>query len=611
MKKMLGSISCCFLCLLCFSVPAYAGNVIVNHYNWDHYDSVSESVRTTVSTQKVFFAHASVGGNIVSGMEDLYSSDSSFYMLQNTSADASPSETTEEGVFYDYDRGNPGWSSKVSDFETYISNGWHATTVNVAINKFCYIDYEADWDTYRDSMESLESNYSDTIFIYMTIPVTTDEDSEAGWLRQQFNDNLRNWIASQDGKYLLDIADIEAHAVSGTESTSSWDGNTYQTLQSGYTSDGGHLNETGRQRMAKAMYALLALIADPTEESVPDTDQVLVWYGAKTGQSVYWRLAETGKLVNNNIGIGWDFISDSSLNSNWNMVEVATVNSQKVLFWQNANSGQVVYWRLNDGYRLTDDEDSGWGNVSDELLMNSEWAYSGLAATPDGTFLLWQDLSSGKVVYWKLNTDAPTIQNNTQDNGWGYVDDEAALNSNWRLAATFYDSNIGQMLTWQNQQTGKVVYWKLTDGCKLTNRTQDDGWGFVSDDITLNSNWHLAGPITSTSSNLLVWQNEVNGKAVWWKLNANSCVLQDATKDSGWGFVSEDAALNSNWRLAEITTLSDNPALIWRQINNGKAVWWKLQDSGELVNTTQDSGWGFVSDDLSVSKNWDITGVLQ
>ncbi len=608
MKKK-GVAFCLGLLLILFPACVYAGNVIVNHYNFDHYDSVSDSIRSSVSSQKVFFAHASVGGNIVSGMEDLNSSDSTTYMLQNESADASPSDTSD-GVFYDYNRGNPGWESKITDFETYVSNGWHSSTVNVAINKLCYIDADADWETYRDSMENLESSYTDTIFVYMTMPVKTDEDSEDGWLRQQFNANLRDWIDSQDGKYLLDIADIEAHSTAGVESTSSWDGNTYQILLSAYSSDGGHLNETGRQRMAKAVYSLLALIADPTEESVPDTDQALIWYGSNAGQAVFWRIAESGALVNNNINIGWGYVSDSSLGSSWKLIAAEIVNSSKVLFWHNTEQGKVVYWKLNDSYKLTDD-DNGWGFVSDST-MSSEWGYGGLATTGDGTFMLWQNATNGQVVYWKLNSDLPTITNRTKDDGWGYVDAEATLNSDWRLAANFYDSNVGEFLTWQNQQSGKVVWWKLTDACKLTNRTKGDGWGDVSDELTLNSEWYLAGPITSDSSNnLLIWQNENNGKAVWWKLNVNSCVLQDRTKNSGWGYVSEDAAVNSNWRLAEISTLGSTPALFWRQLETGKAVWWKLSDTGTLVDTTKNSGWGFVSEDLSASDSWSISGALK
>ncbi len=595
------------LCL--FSTYADASNVVVNHTNYNLYDSVSETVRNSVAAQKVFFAHASVGGNIVSGMEDLNSSDSSLYMLQNESADASPSETSE-GVFYDYNRGNPGWESKVSNFETYVSNGWHSSNVNVAINKFCYIDTDANWETYRDSMQNLETSYPDTVFVYMTMPLKTDEDSEDGWLRQQFNANLRDWIDSQDGKYLLDIADIEAYSAVGVESTSSWDGNRYQMLVSGFSSDGGHLNETGRQRVAKAFYSLLALIADPTQTSVPDTDLALIWYGEDAGKSVFWRIAESGSLVNDNLDTGWGFVSDSSLGSSWKLIAAEVVNNAKILFWQNTDQGKIVYWKLNDSYKLTDDDDSGWGLVSDST-MGSEWGYSGLATTGSGTFMLWQNASNGQVVYWKLNTDSPTLTNRTQDNGWGYVDSEATLNSDWRLGASFYDSNVGQVLTWQNQQSGKVVWWKLTDACKLTNRTQNEGWGYVSDELTLNSEWHLAGPITSGANNLLIWQNENSGKAVWWKLNVNSCVLQDRTKDSGWGFVSEDAAVNSNWRLADISTLGSTPALFWRQLETGKAVWWKLSDTGTLTDTTKNSGWGFVSDELAVSDSWSITGALK
>ncbi len=609
----------CIWVLMCFGLvvsvlghDAQAANVIVNHENWNHYADVTDDVRAQVATLKIFFAHASVGGNMVSGMEDLHSENSTTYMIQNTSDDASPPSATEEGVMYDYSRGNPGWAEKVSLFENYISNGWHADSVDMVINKFCYIDQSADWETYRDSMLGLESSYPSTIFVYMTIPIKTAENSVSGWLRQQFNENLRTWIASQDNKYLLDIADIEAYSPTGVEQTSSYNDNTYQIMYASYSSDGGHLNSTGRVRMAKAMYSLLALTVDSSETTLPDTDQVYIWQHRRNGKTAFWRIAETGKLVSSNYNKGWGYVSESlTLSSHWNLGGLTTISDQNVLFWQNGSNGKVAYWTLNDSYQLTDEtQDSGWGYVSDEIELDSAWSLVKIITLDSSKFLLWQNQSNGKVAWWKLGADSCKIANNTQDDGWGYVSDSITLDSSWRLADSL-EQDGSRYLLWQKESNGKVAWWKIDSSCKLANETQNDGWGYVCEELTLKSAWTLAGAVSLSSTNMLIWQNRNKGKVAWWKLNTNGCTLVSSEQGNGWGWVSENNTLNSSWRLAAITSLQDTPALVWQKQSNGKVAWWKLDNSGTLVDETEDSGWGFASDEVTLNSSWTLSGVIR
>src|SRR6516164_8006795 len=102
-------------------------------------------------------------------------------------------------------------------------------------------------------MAELERQHPETTFVYATMPLTTSED-QANLQRNVFNENVRSWVR-QNGKVLLDIADIEAHDPSGRLQTFA-DG--AQKLCSSYTSDGGHLNAEGSKRVALGFYALIA-----------------------------------------------------------------------------------------------------------------------------------------------------------------------------------------------------------------------------------------------------------------------------------------------------------------------------------------------------------------
>ena len=242
--------------------PTSGQNIIIDHSNWDWYNSQPASVFEDVAQLKIFFAHASVGANILQGMADLNSSDPSKYPLTQVTSGDTPPSTTTIGVIYEYDRGNPGWSVKIQDFENYLKNGWNDTKVDLVMNKFCYIDQNADWTTYRDSMIALEAKYPGTTFIYWTMPLTTTGDSDE-ILRSQFNQNLRSWIATQNNKILFDIADIEAWSPDGQMQTFANKGVTYPKLYEGYSSDGGHLNSDGMNRMAIGLYSLFGKIVTP------------------------------------------------------------------------------------------------------------------------------------------------------------------------------------------------------------------------------------------------------------------------------------------------------------------------------------------------------------
>jgi len=153
-----------------------------------------------------------------------------------------------------------GWKAKFDGFETWVSNGWHYPAIDVAMNKLCYIDQHASFKYYLHSMTNLEAAFPQTVIVYTTMPLMTDADGD-NFLRNAFNERLREWT-QQNGRVLFDIADIEAHDPNGKVCTFQYRNKTYQKLCDSYTKDGGHLNEAGRQLVAKGFCALAAALTE-------------------------------------------------------------------------------------------------------------------------------------------------------------------------------------------------------------------------------------------------------------------------------------------------------------------------------------------------------------
>ena len=232
--------------------------VIVDHKNYNAIDTMPASSLQTLAKTKVFFAHASVGGNIIAGMKVLNAQNPEQYPLVCEPAKDTPANT-KPGQFYEYNRGNPGADAKIDLFARCLKNGWHSPAVNVAINKFCFIDPNASFEKYTSSMAELERNYPTTTLVYVTIPIKTQSDA-SNLARQKFNETLRDWMQKND-KVLFDIADIEAWNDEGKQNTFLFQGQTVQSLQQEYSNDGGHLNGVGQLRAAKGMFTLLAQVA--------------------------------------------------------------------------------------------------------------------------------------------------------------------------------------------------------------------------------------------------------------------------------------------------------------------------------------------------------------
>ena len=260
--------------VLCVLLPSLLAAVvsaeIIDHTAIDGVAALPQSTLDAIGQQRWFFTHASVGSNMLSGLNDLHAADPGRYQLVTASVSylsgqqraANPPDPTVGGRVYECPRGNPGWQSKFTIFENSVEiSGWHAPAVDVAMDKLCYIDQDADAAVYVNLMAALEAQYPQTVFVYITMPLTTSSDYD-NVLRNVYNAAVRQHCGA-NSRLLYDLADMEAHDPNGNPATFTYQGQTYQRLCSGYTSDGGHLNTPGRQRIALGWYATAAAIVGP------------------------------------------------------------------------------------------------------------------------------------------------------------------------------------------------------------------------------------------------------------------------------------------------------------------------------------------------------------
>jgi hypothetical protein len=273
------------LAALLFTTHSRAGTII-GHVEASAASTLPLATMNAVGQQKWLFTHASVGGNIIEGMQALHDADANRYpLVMETSGDWSsifaPPATTTPGTIYDAPRGNPGWEEKFTLFDQAVrTQGWHYPVIDIVMDKLCYIDQDANPTNYLAMMTALRRDYPATVFVFTTMPLESDEN-EANVLRSGYNNTVRNYCRT-NACVLLDVADIESHDPSGNPVTFTNETGIYERLYNGYTSDGGHLEAVGRERVALGWYAAAAALVNPIQWTTNTLPAGLVaWWQAE------------------------------------------------------------------------------------------------------------------------------------------------------------------------------------------------------------------------------------------------------------------------------------------------------------------------------------------
>ncbi|MCB0910100.1 MAG: hypothetical protein KDB60_00605 [Propionibacteriaceae bacterium] len=226
--------------------------------------TISTDELTEAARVKVFFGHVSVGENILSGVGTLYRElgvpEAS--MTEFDRDGALPLVAPEGGIVHTIIGDNEDPLGKLKNFDTVLRAGL-ADEIDVAVLKFCYVDITRSTDVtslfqqYRTTLAALERDFPEVTFVHSTAPLmVTPSGVKAtlkSWLgrddnvaREQYNTLMRQ---AYEPERLFDIAAVEGTAPNGARSIALYDG---------YTTDGGHLNETGSALVAAELLRLIA-----------------------------------------------------------------------------------------------------------------------------------------------------------------------------------------------------------------------------------------------------------------------------------------------------------------------------------------------------------------
>jgi len=236
-------------------------------------NAISQTRWDELSKKRIFFGHQSVGANILEGIHDIMNQSPLIHLSIKRTRDP---KDFEKPLFAEFAIGaNENPKSKIDDFRTLMEGGIGAH-VDIAFFKLCYIDINANTDAaalftyYKTAMDLLAAEFPKVRFIHCTAPLTRMDSGVKGFIKKLLGKNnsglanLRRAIYNkmmtdtyEPGGNLFDIARFESTFPNGTRAVRRINGTDCYGLAPGFTSDGGHLNQSGRVILAKGLLELL------------------------------------------------------------------------------------------------------------------------------------------------------------------------------------------------------------------------------------------------------------------------------------------------------------------------------------------------------------------
>lgn len=231
----------------------------------------------TLSGKTFYFAHQSVGYNIVDGVEKVLKRmghPGLFSIKELKKGQPVP----QHGLLHSTIGKNGDPESKMQEFQAYLDERLGNTNPDMAMLKFCYVDIGKDTDVsrlakeYSQAMSKLDREHPQTVFLYSTVPLRAFNSGwkasikrllgmdvwgdQANIKRNKYNELIRKKYAATG--HLVDVADWESRFPDGREYRVDILGGRYAALIPAYTDDGRHLNGYGQQVVAGRLLEFLA-----------------------------------------------------------------------------------------------------------------------------------------------------------------------------------------------------------------------------------------------------------------------------------------------------------------------------------------------------------------
>lgn len=230
---------------------------------------VSAEAWNAVQHRRVYFAHQSVGYNVLDGVRELAKAQPG--VAVNIVESRAPASVNGPAIVHFAVGKNTDPASKNRDFLAFLDSRSVPDSA-IVVMKYCYVDMTPLTDVpklfadYQETVAEARRRHPDLTFVHATMPLTTVEPAYKAFAkrimgrevrrdldvkRNAYNDLVRRAYAGKEP--IFDLAGAESTLPDGTRAAFVMGKDTIFTLAERYSEDGGHLNSLGKRHVATAM----------------------------------------------------------------------------------------------------------------------------------------------------------------------------------------------------------------------------------------------------------------------------------------------------------------------------------------------------------------------
>ncbi len=220
----------------------------------------------------IYFGHQSVGADILGGIRML--TEPADAPKLNVVEYSKGAEIPDQVFLHSFIGKNTQPKTKCEDFAGTL-RAIAPKQVDLAIIKFCYIDFNGNTDVnalfgeYQNLVNGLKVEHPATTFVHVTVPLKADEGLK-GVLKKLMGKGDGDLENVKRGQYnammlktfvnepIFDLAKYESTRPNGNRDEFTYEGATFHRLAKTYTDDGGHLNQVGKPYISKEFLNFLA-----------------------------------------------------------------------------------------------------------------------------------------------------------------------------------------------------------------------------------------------------------------------------------------------------------------------------------------------------------------
>lgn len=240
---------------------------------------------------RTFFAHQSVGADILAGIEQLARDGTCVARVLDAARardNSGPDLTHSLVIIHERIGANREPLTKIAAFRSAL-DAKSRPEIDVALLKFCYVDIttqaeaEALWRHYERAIEELSTVHPEVQLVHCTVPLRSLPHGPYAWLRLTLRRSLgpqhpaiaanraRDWFNRHlrerfgGGHRLFDLAALQSRRADGKPCELIDAGARVPSLAREWTYDGGHLNDRGRTMAAGAFIEFLQTLQDSSK----------------------------------------------------------------------------------------------------------------------------------------------------------------------------------------------------------------------------------------------------------------------------------------------------------------------------------------------------------